>query len=99
MDTTKIVFSCVGNLQMEEVVRLAEKHLGRIPKMKSRIKRKKFSGYKPKEIALKRNVKQARVAIGRTAYHLAHEKRSGFFYVTNILGGGGMNSRLEYGAT
>jgi predicted Zn-dependent peptidase len=95
MDTSKIVFSCVGNLSMEEVVRLAEKYLGRIPKMKSKIARKKFNGYKPKETTLKRNVKQARVAMGRTAYHLAHEKRSGFFMLTNILGGGGMNSRLN----
>jgi len=93
MDTSKIVFSCVGNLSMEEVVRLAEKHLGRIPKMKSKIARKKFNGYKAKETTLKRNVKQARVAMGRTAYHLAHEKRSGFFMLTNILGGGGMNSQ------
>src|SRR6267154_4381169 len=41
MDTGKIVFSCVGNLSMEEVVRLAEKHLGHIPKMKSKMARKK----------------------------------------------------------
>jgi len=95
MDTSKIVFSCVGNLTQEEVVRLAEKHLGRIPKMKSRVRRKKFTGYKPKETTLKRNVKQARVAMGRTAYHLAHEKRGDFFMLTNILGGGGMNSRLN----
>ncbi len=95
MDTSKIVFSCVGNLPMEKVIQLAEKHLGHIPKMKSKITRKKFSGYKPKETLLLRNVKQARVAIGRTAYHLAHEKRSGFFMLSNILGGGGMNSRLN----
>jgi predicted Zn-dependent peptidase len=95
MDTNRIVFSCVGNLPMPDVLRLAEKHLGRIPKMRSKSERKKFVGYKPKEIILKRNVKQARVAIGRPAYHLAHEKRSGFFMLTNILGGGGMNSRLN----
>ncbi len=95
MDTRKIVFSCVGNLAMEKVVQLAEKYLGHIPTMKSKVARKKFSGYKPKETSLKRDVKQARVAIGRTAYHMAHEKRSGFYMLTNILGGGGMNSRLN----
>jgi len=95
LDTRRIVFSCVGNLSMEQVVKLAEKHLGSVPKLVSRVKRKKFSGYKPKETILKRNVKQARCAIGRTAYHLAHEKRSAFYMLTNIFGGGGMNSRLN----
>jgi predicted Zn-dependent peptidase len=95
MDTGKIVFSCVGNLPMEKVVLLAEKHLGHIPAMKSKITRKKFNGYKPKQTTLKRNVKQARIAIGRTAYHVSHEKRNSFFMLTNILGGGGMNSRLN----
>jgi predicted Zn-dependent peptidase len=95
MDTTRIVFSCVGNMPMEKVVQMAEKYLGHIPKMKSKIERKKFSGYKPKETTLKRNVKQARVAIGRTAFPVGHEKRSSFYMLTNILGGGGMNSRLN----
>jgi predicted Zn-dependent peptidase len=95
MDTTKIVFSSVGNLPMEKVIQYAEKYLGAIPKMKSKIARKKFGGYKPRETSVQRDVKQARVAIGRTAYHLAHAKRSPFFMLTNILGGGGMNSRLN----
>ncbi|MBS1508467.1 MAG: insulinase family protein [Bacteroidetes bacterium] len=95
MDTSKIVFSCVGNLPMEKVIHYAEKYLGGIPKMKSKVARKKFSGYKPRETSIQRNVKQARVAIGRTTYHLSHAKRSPFFMLTNILGGGGMNSRLN----
>lgn len=95
MDTSKIVFSSVGNLPMEKVILLAEKYLGGIPKMKSKIARKKFSGYKPHETSIQRNVKQARIALGRTAYHLSHAKRSPFFMLTNILGGGGMNSRLN----
>jgi predicted Zn-dependent peptidase len=40
-------------------------------------------------------VKQARCAIGRTAYRLADEKRSSFYMLTSILGGAGMNSRLN----
>ncbi len=95
LDTRRIVFSCVGNLPMEKVVQLAEKYLGNVPRLVSRRVRKKFSGYKPKETALKRNVKQARCAIGRTAFHLSHERRSPFYMLTNILGGGGMNSRLN----
>ncbi len=97
MDTSKIVFSCVGNLSMKEVVKLAEKHLGHIPKMKSKIARKKFAGYKPKETALKRNVKQARVAIGRTAYHCDTRKAKWLLYVDQYLGRRWNELTIEYG--
>lgn len=95
LDTTRVVFSCVGNVPMEKVIRLAEKYLTPIPKMRARKKRKSFAGYKPKEVVLQREVKQARCAIGRTAYNLSDERRGTFYMLTNILGGSGMNSRLN----
>lgn len=95
LDTTRVVFSCVGNVPMEKVIRLAEKYLAPIPKMRARKKRKSFAGYKPKEVVLQREVKQARCAIGRTAYNLSDERRGTFYMLTNILGGSGMNSRLN----
>lgn len=95
LDTRKIVFSCVGDVPMEEVVRLADRYLGHIPKIRSRNRRKPFTGYKPKEVTLQRPIKQARCAIGRTAYKLSDEKRGAFYMLTNILGGVGMNSRLN----
>lgn len=95
MNTSRIVFSCVGNVPSELVVRLAEKYLGRIPKMKARQRRKKFTGYKPRIVELKRPIKQARVAIGRPAFSIKDNRRGAFFMLTNILGGQGMNSRLN----
>lgn len=94
-DTRKIVFTCVGDLSMEQVVQLAERHLGHIPKTISRRTRKKFAGYRPKEVVIERSVKQARCAIGRAAYRLADDNRSAFYMLTSILGGAGMNSRLN----
>ncbi|MFN5551209.1 MAG: M16 family metallopeptidase [Bacteroidota bacterium] len=95
LDTRKIVFTCVGDLSMEKVVALAERYLSQVPKTISKRKRPKFSGYKPKEVVIQRPVKQARCAIGRTAYPLSDEKRSPFYMLTSILGGAGMNSRLN----
>ncbi|MEK6782518.1 MAG: pitrilysin family protein [Bacteroidota bacterium] len=95
MDTRKIIFSCVGNVPMEQVIKLAEKYLGSVPRVISRKVRKNFSGYKPKEVVLKKEVKQARCAMGRTSYKLSDQKRGSFYMLTNILGGGGMNSRLN----
>jgi predicted Zn-dependent peptidase len=95
VDTRRIVFSCVGNISTEEVIRLAEKHLGPVPRIVSRARRLKFQGYQPKEKTLQRPLKQARCAIGRTSYSLADPKRGSFYLLTNILGGAGMNSRLN----
>lgn len=95
MDTRRIVFSTVGNISNEEVIRLAEKYMGAIPAMTSHHRRRKFSGYKPKKVTLKRPVKQARCAIGSPAYSLKDPRRNAFYLLTNILGGSGMNSRLN----
>jgi len=95
LDTARIVFSSVGNVPMEKVVELAEKYLSHIPAVSSSKKRKKFTGYRAKERILKREVKQGRCAMGRAAYELSDEKRSPFYILTSILGGSGMNSRLN----
>jgi len=95
LDTRRIVFSCVGNISMEQVIHMAEKHLGSVPASASKKKRSKFTGYKPKEVVQKRPVKQARCALGRTAYSFSDDKRSPFYMLTSILGGSGMNSRLN----
>ena len=95
IDTRRIVFSCTGNIKLEEAIRLAEKFMGHIPRITSHQHRIKFSGYKPKEVTLKRSIKQTRCAIGRTSYSLADSKRGAFHLLNNILGGSGMNSRLN----
>lgn len=95
LDTRKIVFSCVGNISMEQVIHMAEKYLGQVPASTSKKKRAHFAGYKPKEVIQRRPVKQARCALGRTAYSFSDDKRSPFYMLTSILGGSGMNSRLN----
>ncbi len=95
LDTRRIVFSCVGNISMEQVIRLAEKYLGPIPASTTKKKRIRFADYKPKHIVLQRPVKQARCALGRTAYSFSDDKRSPFYMLSSILGGSGMNSRLN----
>jgi len=95
MSTDEIVFSCVGNISVQEVERVVNTFLEVIPKKKATSKRKKFNVYKPAEAVLKRTVKQAKCAIGRDAYPIAHENRIPLFLLVNILGGPGMNSRLN----
>ncbi|MFZ6012349.1 MAG: M16 family metallopeptidase [Bacteroidota bacterium] len=95
LDTNKIVFSCVGNITLTEVERIARVFLEKIKDRRSSAKRKKFHKYKAQENILKRNVKQAKCAIGRDAYPIKHEDRIPLYVLVNMLGGPGMNSRLN----
>jgi predicted Zn-dependent peptidase len=95
MSTDKIVFSIVGNISAVEVERVVRNYVEVIPRQKATAKRKKFHYYSPDEVVIKRSVKQAKCAIGGDAYPLNHENRIPLFLLVNILGGPGMNSRLN----
>lgn len=95
LNTNRIVFSCVGNISLMEVDRIIKRYLEKQHAVKSSVKRKKFTLYKPGEVILKRPVKQSKCAIGRDAYACKSENRIPFFMLVNMLGGPGMNSRLN----
>jgi predicted Zn-dependent peptidase len=95
VDTKRIVFSCVGNISLENVERLAKRYLEPFRSQPANGKRKRFGTYKPREEVLHRPVKQAKCAIGRDAYPVHNENRIPLYLLVNILGGPGMNSRLN----
>ncbi|HYG19783.1 MAG TPA: pitrilysin family protein [Ohtaekwangia sp.] len=95
MDTKRIVFSCVGNISLDVVERMARKYLDGFHAEHANGRRKKFITYKPREEILSRPVKQAKCAIGRDAYPIYHENRIPLYLLVNMLGGPGMNSRLN----
>jgi predicted Zn-dependent peptidase len=94
VDTQRIVFSCVGNIPVEEVERLALQHF-QVKRTVRKLDRKKSRKYQAREKELVRPVKQAKCAIGRDAYPILHQNRIPFFMLVNMLGGPGMNSRLN----
>jgi predicted Zn-dependent peptidase len=95
INTSKIVFSCVGNIPLDKVVKIAGKYLNEIPAFSAQKARKPFKIYVPQIKEVERPLSQAQCAIGRTAYSLHDNKRFPFFALINILGGPGLNSRLN----
>lgn len=95
LNTEGVVFSCVGNVPLKKVKRLAEKYFGSIPHLTANRERVPFGIYQPSTEIIKRNITQAHCAIGNTTYALGDKKRLPFFMLMNILGGPGMNSRLN----
>jgi predicted Zn-dependent peptidase len=94
-DTSRIVFSSVSNLSFKQVVKIVEKYLRDVPAQHSSRKRRQPTGYVPKQTRVERPITQAQCAIGRPAYGLTDPRRLPFFMLVNLLGGPGMNSRLN----
>ena len=95
IDTERIIFSSVSNMPFQKVIRMTEKYLRDVPTKRAGRIRQAPTGYVPQTDQLKRPITQAQCAFGRTAYSLPDPKRLPFFMLVNLLGGPGMNSRLN----
>lgn len=95
LNTEQVVFASVSNWPFKKVVRIAEKYLKDIPHRTSNRQRQAPTGYVPQRIEVARPITQAQSAIGRPAYSLTDPRRLPFFMLVNLLGGPGMNSRLN----
>lgn len=95
MDTERIVMSSVGNYPASKIFKLAEKHLSDIPRKVREHSRKSFNGYSPTRTEQKKAISQAHFALGKPAFDLHDPNRIPFFFLVNLLGGPGMNSKLN----
>lgn len=93
--TEEIILSSVGNISFRNILKAAEKYFGEIPH-KSRIReRKKPEAVSAQKILEKRNTFQKHCMMIGEAYALPDPKRLQLYLLNNILGGPGMNSRLN----
>ncbi|WP_448519085.1 M16 family metallopeptidase [Rhodoflexus sp.] len=95
MQSNRIVVSVVGNIAFEKAKQLAEKYLGDLPKTTAALNRRKPQDYVPQRVVQYRPIHQAHCLIGGHSYNLYDERRIPFFMLNNLLGGPGMNSRLN----
>jgi predicted Zn-dependent peptidase len=94
-NTDQMVFCSVGNISDEKIIRLFRKYFEAIP-MNKRDNRSVLPWtYKPSSVTKKMDTFQNHCIIGNIAYDLKDERRLGMFLLNNILGGQGMNSRLN----
>ncbi|UZD24582.1 M16 family metallopeptidase [Algoriphagus halophytocola] len=95
LDTSKLIFSVVGNIPFKKALRAIEGQLAQIQPKRSLYVRSNFTSYSPKTKIQEREVTQSLCAIGRPAFSLYHPSRFKFYLLNNILGGPSMNSRLN----
>ena len=90
-----MVFFVQGNIDFKRVVRLVEKAVGDITTCTSEQKRDIPHLYVPQSKIIRRDTHQAHVMIGSRGYDAHSDKRTALYLLNNILGGPGMNSRLN----
>ena len=89
------IFFVQGNVDFKKVVRLVEKATSDLTSNAFTFSRKRPLDYVPSNLTLHRNTHQAHVMMGSRGYDAHNEKRTALYLLNNILGGPGMNSRLN----
>ena len=90
-----MVFFVQGNIDFKRIVRLVEKAVNDIPSQACGQRRTSPLAYVPQTRTIQRDTHQAHVMIGSRGYDAHNGKRTALYLLNNILGGPGMNSRLN----
>ncbi|MEA2107749.1 MAG: pitrilysin family protein [Bacteroidota bacterium] len=93
--TNEMVLCSVGNIPFSKLIRLGNKYFGSIPPNPRVNQRIKFDNYTPEIKSIKKRTHQAHCIIGNIAYNTHDKKKIGMTLLDNILGGPGLNSRLN----
>ena len=91
-----MVFFVLGDIDFRKVVRTVERAVSDIPygEVEGYVRRKPLP-YSPRRLVMEKGTHQSHVMIGGRGYDAYDERRTGLYLLNNILGGPGMNSRLN----
>lgn len=90
-----ISISSVGKIKLDKFIRLCDKYFGVEFEKNTAKKRHPFIGYNTVQSEIKRDTHQVHTMIGNLAYDMHNEKRRGLILLNNVLGGQGLNNRLN----
>jgi predicted Zn-dependent peptidase len=93
--TNQMVFCSVGNISDEKILKLFKKHFSKIVTLLRPDREIRTWKYQPVSVTKNKDTYQNHCVIGNLAYDLRDKRRMGMFLLNNILGGQGMNSRLN----
>jgi predicted Zn-dependent peptidase len=93
--TGEMVFASVGDIPDSKIINLFRRYFEGIPSAGGPGKIQNQWLYKPSSVTKKMDTYQNHCIIGNIAYDLRDNRRMGMFLLNNILGGQGLNSRLN----
>ena len=84
-----------GDVSFKKCIAWAEKYAGIIPENRRKYQRQAFTGYTVQTMTKKIHGLQAHAMIGRALPHYDEKKNQSAILLNNLLGGPGLNSRLN----
>jgi predicted Zn-dependent peptidase len=93
--TNEMVISSVGDIDFKKLIQIIEKYFGHISKNSESKIRKPFKKYIPFHKSLNHSGFQTHAKLGSISYQAKSDKKTPMILLNNILGGPGMNSRLN----
>ncbi len=92
---SEMVISSVGQIPFNKLILLVEKYFGQVETSHKGQVRKRVEGYVVENKMVKRRNHQSHCIIGGTAFEATHAKKTALILLNNVLGGPGLNSRLN----
>jgi predicted Zn-dependent peptidase len=92
------IFFIYGDVDFKRAVKIIRKATADFPASKPALDLPSqviIPSYKPRKVEIEKGTHQAHVMIGARGYDIHDEKRIALYLLNNILGGPGMNSRLN----
>ncbi|MDR3047245.1 MAG: insulinase family protein [Bacteroidales bacterium] len=92
---SNVMLSSVGNISVDRLYKLCDRHFGTNKMVDFERDRTSFSNYIPQKALIHKNSSQTHLMVGIPAYSIYDPKRIPFLLLTNLLGGQGLNTRLN----
>ncbi|MDY0217414.1 MAG: pitrilysin family protein [Bacteroidales bacterium] len=91
----QMVIASVGNISFVKLIKILEECFGHIPSSKRTYENSVFKENSPENLFVKTNSHQSNSIYGRLSYDMHNDKKNVFSLINNLLGGPGMNTRLN----
>ena len=91
----QMVISSVGRIKFDKLIKLIGKHFGEISSVPRASNRNQVVHYQPSTILLKKENYLSHAFTGNLAYAFSDARKISMVMLNNILGGPGLNSRLN----
>lgn len=93
----RMIIASVGNISFDKLVKHVQKYFGVVQTSSGQAVRKEFDTYQPQKRSEAKSNYQVHCMLGVPAYSVRDSKKNTLALLSNILGGPGMNSRLNMG--
>ncbi|MDL2296505.1 insulinase family protein [Bacteroidales bacterium OttesenSCG-928-B11] len=90
-----VVISSAGDISTKKLTDLCNHYFGTQELVVTHRDREAFTNYQPKNVVKHKNTNQTHLIISTPAYSLYDDNRHVFMLIANLLGGQGMNTRLN----